>query len=62
MLQTIKESAKFLQNKTNSTPKVGIILGTGLGGLVDEINIEHSISYEESQTFRYPQLKGILED
>ena len=35
MLQKIKESAEFLQNKTNSQPKVGVILGTGLGGLVN---------------------------
>ena len=58
MLQTIKESAKFLQNKTNSTPKVGIILGTGLGGLVDEINIEHSISYEDIPNFPLSTVEG----
>jgi purine-nucleoside phosphorylase len=61
MLQKIKESAEFLQNKTNYNPEVGIILGTGLGGLVNEIEIEHSISYE-FLTFHYQQWKGILED
>ena len=58
MLQTIKESAEFLQNKTNYNPKVGIILGTGLGGLVDEINIEHSISYEDIPNFPLSTVEG----
>ncbi len=34
MLQQIKETADFLKGKINSIPKLGIILGTGLGGLV----------------------------
>ena len=46
MLQQIKETADFLKEKTNAKPEVGIILGTGLGGLVEEIEIEHSISYK----------------
>ena len=45
MLHKIKNSAEFLQKKTNYNPKVGIILGTGLGGLVNEIKIDYSISY-----------------
>jgi purine-nucleoside phosphorylase len=58
MLKTIKESAEFLQNKTNYNPKVGIILGTGLGGLVDEINIEKSISYEDIPNFPISTVEG----
>ena len=58
MLQKIKESAKFLQNKTNYQPKVGIILGTGLGGLVNEIEIEHSISYEKIPHFPVSTVEG----
>ena len=58
MLKTIKESAEFLQNKINYKPKVGIILGTGLGGLVNEINIEHSISYEEIPNFPLSTVEG----
>ena len=58
MLQKIKESAKFLQNKTNSHPKVGIILGTGLGGLVNEIDIKHSISYKDIPNFPLSTVEG----
>jgi purine-nucleoside phosphorylase len=58
MLQTIKESAIFLKEKTNYSPKVGIILGTGLGGLVAEIEIEHSISYEDIPHFPISTVEG----
>ena len=51
MFKKIKESADFLFDKTQFKPKVGIVLGTGLGGLVSEINIEHSIDYSEIPHF-----------
>ena len=37
MLEKIKETADYLKNRTGASPEVGIILGTGLGGLVKEI-------------------------
>lgn len=58
MLQKIKESAKFLHKKTNCYPKVGIILGTGLGGLVNEIDIKHSISYKDIPNFPLSTVEG----
>ena len=58
MLQKIKESAEFLQEQTTYSPKVGIILGTGLGGLVNEIEIEHSISYEDIPNFPLSTVEG----
>ena len=39
MLMEIKKTAEFLKTNTNFNPKIGVILGTGLGGLVDEIEI-----------------------
>ncbi len=44
--------------KINAKPEVGIILGTGLGGLVDEIDIEHSISYEDIPNFPISTVEG----
>jgi purine-nucleoside phosphorylase len=58
MLQKIKESASFLRNKTNYRPQIGIILGTGLGGLVSEIEIECSISYDEIPHFSISTVEG----
>ena len=47
MINTIKQTAEFIQQKVNFTPEVGIILGTGLGGLVNHIEIAHTLPYNE---------------
>lgn len=41
----IDDAVKFLRTKTKSQPKIGIILGTGLGGLVKEIQAETVVDY-----------------
>ena len=58
MLKIINETANFLKDKTNFFPDVGIILGTGLGGLVNDIDIEHSISYEDIPNFPVSTVEG----
>ena len=58
MLKTIKEIVRFLQEKINYEPKIGIILGTGLGKIADEIDIEHSISYENIPHFPISTVEG----
>ena len=58
MLQTIKETANFIQEKTKFNPEIGIILGTGLGGLVSEIEIEHTIPYNEIPNFPVSTVEG----
>jgi purine-nucleoside phosphorylase len=42
----IQQSVEFIRTKTASQPSIGIILGTGLGGLVRDIQIETTIDYE----------------
>lgn len=51
MLEQFEASVKFIQSKTNVKPSIGIILGTGLGGLVKEITIIDQIPYEEIPNF-----------
>lgn len=47
MLEQIKETQSFIQSHTNNfQPEFGIILGTGLGGLIQEIQIEYSLEYD----------------
>tara|TARA_B110000914_G_scaffold8278_1_gene6879 strand:+ start:517 stop:1326 length:810 start_codon:yes stop_codon:yes gene_type:complete len=58
MLQNTKESANFITEKTNFNPEIGIILGTGLGGLVSEIEIEHSLPYNEIPNFPLSTVEG----
>lgn len=49
--QNIQETADFLKSKTKVAPRIGIILGTGLGGLVKEIEIIDTIPYETIPNF-----------
>ena len=59
MLEKIKESVQFLNKKTKEyKPKSGIILGTGLGGLVNEIKIEYSIPYKNIPNFPVSTVEG----
>lgn len=51
MVVQLQETVDFLQSKGIENPKVGIVLGTGLGKLVDEITIEKEISYTEIPHF-----------
>ncbi|MCD6374420.1 MAG: purine-nucleoside phosphorylase [Caldisericaceae bacterium] len=45
-LQQIAEAYEFIKAKVKSIPQVGIILGTGLGGLVKEIDVSLEIPYQ----------------
>ncbi len=47
----IDDARSFLAEKTMLQPRVGIILGTGLGALANEIEAEATISYEEIPHF-----------
>jgi purine-nucleoside phosphorylase len=47
----ISEAKTFLKNKIDFTPQVGIILGSGLGGLVKEIEISQTFNYEDIPNF-----------
>lgn len=51
MLTQFNESVAFIRSKTTIQPTIGIILGTGLGGLVNEIEVIDEISYENIPHF-----------
>lgn len=52
MLRAIQETAEYIRIKTeNFKPEVGIILGTGLGDLVNQIEIKHQLMYSNIPNF-----------
>ncbi|MDR0802723.1 MAG: purine-nucleoside phosphorylase [Fluviicola sp.] len=51
MLEQMKEAAEYIGSKTPVKPSIGIILGTGLGGLVKEIEVTDEIPYEQIPHF-----------
>ncbi|NND94377.1 MAG: purine-nucleoside phosphorylase [Flavobacteriales bacterium] len=51
MLEQIKETADWILERLPGEPEVGIILGTGLGGLGKEIEAEVVLSYDDIPHF-----------
>ena len=47
----IQESVSFIRKHWSTTPKAGIILGTGLGSLVEKIQVEAAIDYSDIPNF-----------
>lgn len=51
MIKYINETVTYLKEKGFENPEVGIILGTGLGQLINEITILHEVSYNHIPYF-----------
>lgn len=58
MLEKIKATATFINEKIKRSIDAGIILGSGLGGLVREIEIELEIPYSEIPDFPVSTVEG----
>ncbi|MNK22517.1 Purine nucleoside phosphorylase 1 [compost metagenome] len=52
MFQALHETVEYIKRKTNDfQAEIGIVLGTGLGGLVGEIEVEYSLMYSNIPNF-----------
>ena len=59
LLDMIKETSEFIKCRVNNKlPKTAIILGTGLGAVVEHINIEVEIPYGEIPNFPVSTVQG----
>ena len=59
MLEKILETVDFIKSKTNGfEPEVGIVLGSGLGGLVNVIDTQYAISYKDIPNFPVSTVHG----
>ncbi|HCC70357.1 MAG TPA: purine-nucleoside phosphorylase [Bacteroidales bacterium] len=58
MLERIQETADFLKSKGVKAPDAGIVLGTGLGGLVSKIKILEEIDYSKIPNFPVSTVEG----
>lgn len=54
----VKESAEFIQAKIAKAPTTGVILGSGLGSLVDKMEEKTVISYKEIPHFPQSSVAG----
>ncbi len=58
MLEKIKETTSFIRNKTGFEPRAGIILGTGLGRMVNVMEVEVVLEYELIPNFPVSTVEG----
>ncbi len=58
MLKIIEATANFISEQITDNPEVGIVLGSGLGGLVNEIDIIKTIHYEDIPNFPTTTVDG----
>ncbi len=58
MSTAIEPIMEFLKAKLSQTPEIGIILGSGLGSLVEHIDIETEIPYTEIPGFPQSTVPG----
>jgi purine-nucleoside phosphorylase len=57
-MKEIKQAADYIKQKTGLKPKVGLILGSGLGVLADEIRDQMTLDYSEIPAFPESTVEG----
>ncbi|CAN5199613.1 purine-nucleoside phosphorylase [soil metagenome] len=51
MLKELQASVDYIKSQCKDKPRYGIILGTGLGALIDKVDISKTISYDKIPNF-----------
>lgn len=59
MWEKVQETVQFIQQRTNNfNPNIGIVLGSGLGNFIEEINIAYKIPYHQIPNFPTSTVEG----
>lgn len=58
MYDRIMESVGYIESKVNRNPKIAVILGSGLGDLVNAVKDVEDISYEDIPNFPISTVQG----
>lgn len=56
--ENLKETVQFIRAKTSIKPRIGIVLGSGLGAFVERMEVETSILYGDIPHFSPPTVEG----
>src|SRR4051812_18175475 len=57
-IEQLTETASYIQKQYSGTPVIGIVLGSGLGNFVRELNIEKEIPYDNIPHFPVSTVEG----
>ncbi len=58
LLERLQESVDYIRSRSQIKPTVGVILGSGLGAFVKDVQVETSIPYSEIPHFVPPSVEG----
>lgn len=58
LFEKIQTSAAYIQERINVAPQIGMVLGSGLGGLMNAVKIDAEIPYSEIPFFPTTTVKG----
>jgi purine-nucleoside phosphorylase len=58
ILQQIAETVTWIRSVSDATPRVGIVLGSGLGNLAREIEVDTEIAYSDIPHFPVSTVEG----
>lgn len=57
-IDKLTQTVSYIRSKTSIKPKIGIILGSGLGSFVNEVSIETKLPFHEIPHFMPPTVEG----
>ena len=60
--EKLQRCYESMQEKTDFKPLIAVVLGSGLGGFAEDIQIETIVEYRDLPDFRCLQWKAIKED
>lgn len=58
MWEQVQETVDYIQTKTNFFPDYGVILGSGLGGFTNDMEVEFILPYSEIPNFPISTVEG----
>ena len=56
--KNLEESAAYIRSRSQLKPRIGIVLGSGLGAFVDQTEVEMTLPYDEIPGFIAPSVEG----
>lgn len=58
MWEKVHETVEFIKSKIDISPEYGVILGSGLGGFTQDIEIEYTLPYRKIPNFPVSTVQG----
>ncbi|RRJ92544.1 purine-nucleoside phosphorylase [Flavobacterium macacae] len=58
MFEKVQETVNYIKSKINFSPEFGVILGSGLGGFTEDIQVEFTLPYNEIPNFPVSTVEG----